>query len=579
MPIVDIDGVGHVELDDSFTSMSARDQEKTINEITSRASQKTEAPISSLSDLGGAIAHDFKNPPNELSIVGMAGRAWKAFNDPIPTDPEEMRKRALDIAMTASPLSAGSMARRGLPLAASKSSVPTRELQAGATELDNIKSQIEVLANKRTAKYDEAIAAQQRGDTQAFERAKSEVQAFDKPIEDLVNQRRKIQPDTVTKLGPGSTTGIHGPVSAQTREQALSTENLLKTGGDAYNEARRLDLAMNPQSAQTLSNNIKQTLDHEGFTDYTTPGTFRVIERLKEPKTKMEMTDPETGEVSKEVVSHIKDVLAVRQVLNRLGANPNEKAAAAIAKGKIDTYLENLKNPRDAIYGEDGARAAELVGKGGEGPGNYAAGMRAKTLEKSYGKAEQNAASAGSGANIDNAIRQQAKSLLNSEKKTRGWSQEEKAQLQKIVSGTFVGNAARYLGKLAPTGIVSGGIVGGAGLAGGAPGILAAGAAMAFGFSAKKLADHLTKSEWNKLDTMIRSRSPMGERMAAPLKDWVRSGHALSAAPTIQNYVAFKMAATNLANNLKDIGIKLNPGDLIRTLGGQGPVPAPAENK
>lgn len=498
MPIVEISGVGQVELDDSFTSMPARDQEKTINEITSRMSQKTEAPISSMSDLGGAIAHDFKNPPNELSLIGMAGRAWKAFNDPIPTDPEAIGKRALDIAMSASPLSAGSLARRGLPLAASRSSVPAREIEASAPQ-------------------------------------------------------------------------------AATREQALSTESLLKTGGDAYNEARRLDLAMNPKSAQTLSNNIKQTLDHEGFTDYTTPGTFRVIDRLKEPKTKMEMTDPATGEVSQETVSHIKDVLAVRQVLNRLGANPNEKAAAAIAKGKIDTYLENLKNPRDAVYGQDGARAAELVGRGGEGPGNYAAGMRAKTLEKAYGKAEQNAASAGSGANIDNAIRQQAKSLLNSEKKTRGWSQEEKDQLQNIVKGTFVGNAARYLGKLAPTGIVSGGIVGGAGLAGGAPGILAAGATMAFGFSAKKLADHLTKSQWNKLDTMVRSRSPMGERMAAPLKDWVKSGHALSAAPTIQNYVAFKMAATNLANNLKDIGIKLNPADLIRTL--QGPMPAPAENK
>ncbi len=53
--------------------------------------------------------------------------------------------------------------------------------------------------------------------------------------------------------------------------------------------------------------------------------------------------------------------------------------------------------------------------------------MTEDIFEKAFGKAQQNAASAGSGANIDNAIRQQAKALLNSEKKTRGWKKETKS--------------------------------------------------------------------------------------------------------------------------------------------------------
>lgn len=149
MPTLEIDGVGRVQVDDSFRSLSAADQEKTVGEITSSLrGQKQETPqtasdskISSISDLGSAIAKDFRNPPNELSLVGMAGRAWKAFTDPIP-DPENKEafaNRALDIAMTASPLSAGSALRRapGLAATAAPKKMPApsvSELKAAASE-------------------------------------------------------------------------------------------------------------------------------------------------------------------------------------------------------------------------------------------------------------------------------------------------------------------------------------------------------------------------------------------------------------------------------------------------------------
>src|SRR6185437_7641069 len=80
--------------------------------------------------------------------------------------------------------------------------------------------------------------------------------------------------------------------------------------------------------------------------------------------------------------------------------------------------------------------------------GNYAAALRSERLSTAVEKAELQAGGANSGQNIDNATRQQIKSILNSPKSRRGYSGEELRQMQRIVQGTFAGDAARYIGNL-----------------------------------------------------------------------------------------------------------------------------------
>ena len=78
----------------------------------------------------------------------------------------------------------------------------------------------------------------------------------------------------------------------------------------------------------------------------------------------------------------------------------------------------------------------------------YAAAKRAETINDALERAELNAATSGSGQNLDNTTRQAVKSILQNPKARRGFSQEELEQMAHISRGTFVGNTSRYLGNL-----------------------------------------------------------------------------------------------------------------------------------
>ena len=61
----------------------------------------------------------------------------------------------------------------------------------------------------------------------------------------------------------------------------------------------------------------------------------------------------------------------------------------------------------------------------------------------------------GTGANTQNAMRQRIREILDSDK-SRGFSPEARQQMEDIVTGTWMTNAARFAGKFAPSGPVSG---------------------------------------------------------------------------------------------------------------------------
>lgn len=323
--------------------------------------------------------------------------------------------------------------------------------------------------------------------------------------------------------------GVGGGVAASKLEGAAARpgavksvpaqEDIKQAAEDAYKEARKLDIAMSPASTRTLATNMRQTLDIRGFRDFTTPKTYRAIEELTAPKTKMEMTAAD-GAKTKEVVSTLNDVIATRSLLGRIAADPNEKAAASIAIGRIDTYIENLRKSRPALFGEGGSEAARLLGKNGIAPGNYAAAKRSEQITDALEKAQNQAMSTGSGSNIDNATRQQFKQIINNPKKARGYSPAELESMKRVVRGTTAANVARGFGKLAPTGVVSGALspVIGAmlGSAAGPMGTLVgAGLAPVLGMIGRQIGNVSTGRHAAYADALVRSRSPL----AAPTRD------------------------------------------------------------
>jgi hypothetical protein len=99
--------------------------------------------------------------------------------------------------------------------------------------------------------------------------------------------------------------------------------------------------------------------------------------------------------------------------------------------------------------------------------------------------------------------------------KRLGFADPEIEAIKKAATGTVVGNTARYLGKLAPTGSVSGVLSGGAGFAAAGP----AGAVglPAAGYIAKKIGDLSTKRAVKAVDELVRLRSPLAAQIAGQL--------------------------------------------------------------
>jgi hypothetical protein len=290
-------------------------------------------------------------------------------------------------------------------------------------------------------------------------------------------------------IAPAAETAmIFSPLSPAMRGAAAATgvaaptlKEIEATSHGQYQAAREVAAPLEPQAVSEMAGKIAEDLSKSGYRDYLAPKTFRAIEELKALKNPT-----------------YQDVESVRQLLNRAGADPLEKDAVRRAIDGIDDFVEGLPE------------VGELAGKA---RGNWSAKRGAETIEEAVAKAERQAGSAHSGANIDNAIRQQIKIIRNNPKKSRGYSAEELAQMDAIIEGTTAGNLLRTGGNL----LGGGGGLGAALTAGG--GALAAGplgaALPLVGYGLKQAGGISTRRQVDQLLEMIRRRSPAAEDKGA----------------------------------------------------------------
>lgn len=127
---------------------------------------------------------------------------------------------------------------------------------------------------------------------------------------------------------------------------------------------------------------------------------------------------------------------------------------------------------------------------------------KSETLQDALNRARLNAASSGSGGNIDNAIRQQLKIILNNPNKSRGFTKAELEQIDKIIMGdNKLQNTIRLIGKLSPSG---NGLMAALGIGATAANPLLA-AAPAIGLAAKSMADRATTGAAENLTRSVRT--------------------------------------------------------------------------
>lgn len=312
------------------------------------------------------------------------------------------------------------------------------------------------------------------------------------------------------RLG-GALLGGAGAVGAMNKfEEANAARNAARAvpSADALKDAARAgydhpDVAavrIAPQAVSDLADTIQADLTKRGFRPRAGQGgvAFDTIDELRNS------TAPVT----------VADIDSVRKALGQVGKSgipTADSVAANKAIAHLDDFLPNL-NQSDLLAGD--ATAANRIMQ--DARGNWAAAKRSNMLTDKIDAAELQAASANSGHNLENALRQRMRSVLTSPKLSRGLSSDERSAIEAFVRGGPVSNVVRHIGNYLGGGGGLGHLVTtGAGAAvAGVPGAIAAPAA---GLALRAISNMTATAKVRALDTLLRSRSPLALQVAQQL--------------------------------------------------------------
>lgn len=337
-----------------------------------------------------------------------------------------------------------------------------------------------------------------------------------------------------------SALGTRGPVAAKA---VAATGPELKAAAQAvYNSPAIKAIDIPSTDVTALASKIENSLVERG--NRPTAGNA--------PSTMAEVKNLYPGDGVESV--KVDDLRSARRALNitakqrdpLTGAPTPDAEAAMHSIGHLDGFIDTI--------------APELK----TANANYAAAKGADRLDYRMAKAEHRAARTGIGGNLENVMRQEADKIPNS-----GLTAEEQATRDQIVLGSPLRNTLRTAGKL--------GVDGGLSL------MLHTGAAVGTGGTtipvtvagtiARKFGEFLTRRQMGLLSEQIRARAPLSSSM----DKFDKSATAFLGAKNPQTYAAAVLAARNFSTNLKDAGINLSPGDLLRGL--QSPASSQAQDQ
>lgn len=272
---------------------------------------------------------------------------------------------------------------------------------------------------------------------------------------------------------------VRNPFKTKTATPDLST--LKQSAKDAYDAAEQAGVIIKPAGLQQLSTDVKADLADFGYHPDLQPRIAVVLKELDR-----------VGQGN----TTLKGVDVLRRIADgaRKSQDPTEKALGNKIINKIDDFVDNIR-PADVVAGDPLKGAGALK----QARSLWSRVSKNERLLEAVKSAERRAASSGSGGNVENATRQNIRKLLE---KGRGFTTDEKAAMEEIISGSLGQNTLRLVGKLAPTGVVSGILSGGAGV-----GLLGpVGVALPVGGMASKfLADQGVRNGVKALDELIRS--------------------------------------------------------------------------
>lgn len=294
--------------------------------------------------------------------------------------------------------------------------------------------------------------------------------------------------------GPAVAAGagrLAGALAGKVRpgEPAPSIDQLRGSANAAYKAADDAGLVISQPAVTSAVDDLGRIAADAGFHPRIHPKVAAALDAVAEAK---------AGPQSLERMDQYRRIL-------KSAASSSEPDERRIASALIDALDDKLSalTPKDVIAGnaEEGVaaltKAREL----------WSRMRKSELVAEALEKAERRAASTGSGGNLENAIRQNVRAILDNPRKARLFSAEEREAMETVVRGSAGQNFARLVGKLSPQG---NGLMAALGIGATAMNPLMA-AAPAAGFVGKKIAEGATNRNAALVDALVRNGGPLAE--------------------------------------------------------------------
>jgi hypothetical protein len=280
-----------------------------------------------------------------------------------------------------------------------------------------------------------------------------------------------------------------------------TAEETRRAAQRAYKSAEESGVIFTPGAAKRLRDKIVDDLSDFGYNPGNQPGTANVLKEIDRIQ---------------DNVFAFKELENIRKQAIKVGGPMNESDRAA-ARNIVNAIDDLVQSPRvgTSIFTDDviAGPVAKSIGikadvqtaaaQISEARAAWSRLMKHREITDAVERATLNAASAGSGANLENTMRQALKSVLRDKEATRNFTPDEMKALRSAVEGDLLQNTLRLFGKAAPTGVVSGVLSGGGGAAVlGPAGVVAV---PAVGYLSKRAADQLEREKAQRLMDIILS--------------------------------------------------------------------------
>lgn len=273
----------------------------------------------------------------------------------------------------------------------------------------------------------------------------------------------------------------------------------------AYGEATAEGLTFRPQALERLQREATSAVRKYGDPSIVAPQASKVLGLLDD-----------ASKTSK-TLDYMEDIgRTAKNAANALSEGKDYAANMAIARSMDDFYRGVKPNE---VWASDPAKAVSALQRGRRAAASQ---FRMDDLNEALRRAELNAASSGSGANLDNTTRQAFKSIARDSDNLRGYSKPEIEQLNRIIEGGPLQNILRNFGKFSPNGVVStAGTLGGAYAVGDLAGLtpqekaVLIGAVMGGGLASRKISEAIGRRNVDVLRAMVSSRG-VGQAVPNP---------------------------------------------------------------